>query len=178
MADGPARAAPTGRPRRRHAPAEPAAARSPSLPERTPRMVQPQRGGEIAMTYTYAFDHANPAWQDFMARVFRYYVEEFDVDGFRVDSQPGTSFPTGRGGCRIRPAAVSTPRKRSSGVSGRVQAIKPEVVFIPKLRPVNLQFARPGLQLRRDLDAGRHAAHLSRPGCLPLFTPGHNQGSA
>lgn len=86
--------------------------------------------GAIAMTYTYAFDHANPSWQEFMVEVFRYYVETYDVDGFRVDSHTWNFFPNWA-------RELSYPASRSfygsaqlfKRVRQELKAIKPDVVL-------------------------------------------------
>lgn len=49
--------------------------------------------GGMAMTYTWAFDHRNPEVQQYMVKVFKYYVEELEVDGFRVDAVTWNCFP-------------------------------------------------------------------------------------
>jgi hypothetical protein len=86
--------------------------------------------GEVAMTYTYAFDHASPAWQDFMAGVFRYYVEAYDVDGFRVDSHTWNFFPNWARGLP-RPASRSFYGSVAlfDRVRRELKTIKPEVVL-------------------------------------------------
>lgn len=49
--------------------------------------------GGVAMTYTWAFDHSNPEVQQYMVRVFNYYVKRLKVDGFRVDAVTWNCFP-------------------------------------------------------------------------------------
>ncbi|HEX2951049.1 MAG TPA: alpha-amylase family glycosyl hydrolase [Armatimonadota bacterium] len=49
--------------------------------------------GRIARTYTKAFDHANPGFQQFIIDVFCFYLRELDVDGFRVDALTWNFFP-------------------------------------------------------------------------------------
>jgi hypothetical protein len=49
--------------------------------------------GRVAKTFTWSFDHANESYRDYIAGVFRYYVKEFDVDGFRVDALTWSFFP-------------------------------------------------------------------------------------
>lgn len=71
----------------------------PTMPEEHPYLSQnpewfsENEHGEGAMTYTYSFDHASRSWQEFMAEVFAYYVHEYDLDGFRVDSHTWNFFP-------------------------------------------------------------------------------------
>jgi hypothetical protein len=108
----------------------------PTMPELHPYLTEhPEwfsrnEAGEIAITYTYAFDHANPSWQEFMAKVFRYYVEAFDVDGFRVDSHTWNFFPNW---ARDLPYPASRSFYGSAQLFKRIRqelkAIKPEVVL-------------------------------------------------
>lgn len=49
--------------------------------------------GGVAMTYTWAFDHRNPEVQEYMIKVFNFYVEKLKVDGFRVDAVTWNCFP-------------------------------------------------------------------------------------
>ena len=49
--------------------------------------------GRIAKTYTWAFDYASPGFQDYLAKVFSYYVGKLGADGFRVDSPVWNWFP-------------------------------------------------------------------------------------
>lgn len=108
----------------------------PSMPEEHPYVTEhPEwfsqtETGEVAITYTYAFDHASPLWQDFISDLFRYYVEEYDVDGFRVDSHTWNFFPNW---ARDLPYPASRSFYGSAALFTRVlrelQAIKPEVVL-------------------------------------------------
>jgi len=108
----------------------------PTMPEEHPYLAEhPEwfsrtETGEIAMTYTYAFDHASPAWQEFMTEVFRFYVQEYDLDGFRVDSHTWNFFPNW---ARDLPYPASASIYGSAQLFKRVlrelQAIKPEVVL-------------------------------------------------
>lgn len=108
----------------------------PSMPEEHPYVREHPEWfsrneyGEIAMTYTYSFDHANPDWQDFMTEVFRYYVEEYDVDGFRVDSHTWNFFPNW---AQDLPYPASHSFYGSAQLFKRVRqelkAIKPDVVL-------------------------------------------------
>jgi glycosidase len=108
----------------------------PTMPEVHPYVVDhPEwfsrnEAGEIAMTYTYSFDHANASWQDFMSKVFRHYVEEYDLDGFRVDSHTWNFFPNW---ARDLPYPASHSFYGSAQLFKRIRAelkaIKPDVVL-------------------------------------------------
>ncbi len=108
----------------------------PTLPECHPYLTEhpewfsQNEAGDVAMTYTYAFDHASPSWQAFMAQVFRHYVEEYDVDGFRVDSHTWNFFPNW---ARDLPYPASASFYGSAPLFQRIRrelkALKPEVVF-------------------------------------------------
>lgn len=49
--------------------------------------------GEIATSFTYAFDVANRDWQDHFIGVLRYYIRELGADGFRIDAPMWNHFP-------------------------------------------------------------------------------------
>src|SRR5579884_503825 len=108
----------------------------PTMPEAHPYLLEhPEwfsrtETGDIAMTYTYAFDHANPAWQDFMAEVFRFYVQEYDLDGFRVDSHTWNFFPNwARDLSYPASASIYGSAQLFKRVLRELKAIKPEVVL-------------------------------------------------
>lgn len=69
-----------------------AAPRSPYLDDHPDWFVRTE-DGEIAQTFTYAFDLANSDWQDYMVEVLCWYVDELDVDGFRIDAPTWNNFP-------------------------------------------------------------------------------------
>lgn len=58
-----------------------------------------------AATYTWAFDHANKEWQDFIIAVLCHYVQAFNVDGFRVDALTWNLFPNWAHGLPHRASA-------------------------------------------------------------------------
>ena len=49
--------------------------------------------GRVAHTYTWAFDHASPSFQQFIVEVHAKYVRKLDVDGFREDALTWNPFP-------------------------------------------------------------------------------------
>ena len=49
--------------------------------------------GNIARVYTWAFDPANEAWQDFIVDMLKYYVQDLGVDGFRFDAPTWNCMP-------------------------------------------------------------------------------------
>ena len=49
--------------------------------------------GQVARTYTWAFDHASPSFQQFIVDVHSQYVRKLDVDGFREDALTWNPFP-------------------------------------------------------------------------------------
>jgi glycosidase len=84
----------------------------------------------VGMTYTYAFDHRNPSVQEYMVKVFSFYVERLNVDGFRVDAVTWNCFPNWAKNLS-RPAYSSLWGTASMMelVRKEVHRIKPEVVF-------------------------------------------------
>jgi hypothetical protein len=106
------------------------------LPERHPYrdehpewFVQTEFGTDGA-TYTWAFDHANQSWQDFVAEVLRHYVIEYDVDGFRVDAITWNDFPNWAEGLPYR-CSASTYGSTSlwERITKELKDIKPDIVF-------------------------------------------------
>ena len=49
--------------------------------------------GETSRVYTWAFDAANPSWQDYVVQVLSYYVQDLGVDGFRFDAPTWNCMP-------------------------------------------------------------------------------------
>ena len=86
--------------------------------------------GQIAQTYSWAFDHASPSFQQFIVKVFSQYVSKLDVDGFRVDALTWNFFPNW---------AKDLPRPAYQSFYGgvpmfeavreQVCRIKPEILF-------------------------------------------------
>ena len=159
---------------------------NPLLPEAHPYLSEhPEwfsrnEAGEIAMTYTYAFDHADPSWQEFMEQVFRYYVEAFDVDGFRVDSHTWNFFPNW---AQELPYPASRSFYASEALFRRIrqtlQAIKPEVVFYTETAgPLLYSSHALGYNYDETWMLVAMLPLLSRSGILCHFLqPGHIQGS-
>jgi glycosidase len=86
--------------------------------------------GSMAKTYTWAFDHASPSFQDFIVRVHEEYVRRLDVDGFREDALTWNSFPNWakdlpRLGYESFFASVPMFEK----VRRRLLSVKPELLF-------------------------------------------------
>ncbi len=49
--------------------------------------------GEIAVSFTYAFDATNQGFQDYFIQVMRTYILEYGADGFRIDAPTWNAFP-------------------------------------------------------------------------------------
>ncbi|HEY4154485.1 MAG TPA: alpha-amylase family glycosyl hydrolase, partial [Puia sp.] len=86
--------------------------------------------GEIARTYTWAFDHRNPEVQQYMVKVFNFYVDKLNPDGFRVDAVTWNCFPNWSENLN-RPAYSSFYGTASMMdlVRKETHKIKPELVF-------------------------------------------------
>jgi glycosidase len=67
-------------------------AKSPLVAEH-PNWFSHNEYGGVAMTYTWALDHRNPEVQQYMVKVFNFYVEKLKADGFRVDAVTWNCFP-------------------------------------------------------------------------------------
>jgi len=49
--------------------------------------------GSMGHVYTWAFDLANPELQKYIIEAMKFYVRDYDVDGFRVDAPTWNGFP-------------------------------------------------------------------------------------
>jgi len=49
--------------------------------------------GSLGHIYTWAFDLENPELQKYIIAALKFYVQDYDVDGFRVDAPTWNSFP-------------------------------------------------------------------------------------
>ncbi|MCL5745739.1 MAG: alpha-amylase family glycosyl hydrolase, partial [Acidobacteria bacterium] len=49
--------------------------------------------GSLGHIYTWAFDLENRALQDYIINAMKYYVQTYDIDGFRVDAPTWNGFP-------------------------------------------------------------------------------------
>ncbi len=86
--------------------------------------------GGVSRTYTWSIDQSSPSLQDYMVRVFRYYVGTLGADGFRIDAEAWNFFPNWAVGLN-RPAYSSiygcVPLVRR--LREETRKIKPDVVF-------------------------------------------------
>ena len=86
--------------------------------------------GRMNRTYTWSFDHANPELREYIQKVFCFYVEELDVDGFRVDALTWNYFPNWKRGLPY-PAykAIDGSLDMFTKIRDAVWKIKPDVAF-------------------------------------------------
>jgi glycosidase len=54
--------------------------------EKYPQWFIKKESGENAFMLTWLFDRANPDWQQYFTEVLKYYISEYNVDGFRFDA--------------------------------------------------------------------------------------------
>jgi hypothetical protein len=86
--------------------------------------------GSLGHIYTWAFDLENPELQKYIIDALKFYVRDYDVDGFRVDAPTWNSFPNWDPKIPYR-ASLS----RSGGIRlfdlarPAVHALKPGVMF-------------------------------------------------
>lgn len=55
-----------------------------------------KENGEPAFMLTWLFDRANPGWQKYFTEVLKYYISEYNVDGFRFDAPVFAAQPNWR----------------------------------------------------------------------------------
>jgi hypothetical protein len=63
---------------------------------RHPEWFMQNEDGEASSLYTWAFDHANPGFQNYFISTLKWYLREFQVDGFRFDAPQWNSIPNWR----------------------------------------------------------------------------------
>jgi glycosidase len=73
--------------------------------ENHPQWFMQDENGETARIYTWAFDLADPSFQEFFIGVLRFYLEEFQVDGFRFDAPSWNCMPNWKPGLPRRASA-------------------------------------------------------------------------
>ncbi|MGE5224701.1 MAG: alpha-amylase family glycosyl hydrolase [Omnitrophica WOR_2 bacterium] len=61
--------------------------------------------GQTAKIYTWAFDHSNLSFQNFIIGVLKFYLAEFEVDGFRFDAPTWNCVPNWAPGLPYRASA-------------------------------------------------------------------------
>ena len=114
-----------------------------NLPEINPyRKEHPEwflekENGEPAFMLTWLFDRANPSWQKYFIEVLKYYISEYDVDGFRFDAPFFAAQPNWRkdlpyhagesclGGFHLLKAAQTELRKLKPEVLWQVETSGP-----------------------------------------------------
>ena len=82
-----------------------ASERSPYRTEHPDWFMQDEQG-ETARIYTWAFDLANPSFQEFFISVLRTYLENLQVDGFRFDAPSWNCMPNWTRGLPYRASAA------------------------------------------------------------------------
>lgn len=82
--------------------------------------------GEIAFTYTYAFDHANEEWRQHVIDAMKMYVTDLDVDGFRIDAPTWNFFPNWR---------KDLPYRASASMQGSLELLRRARKELKPLKP-------------------------------------------
>jgi hypothetical protein len=86
--------------------------------------------GQLARTYTWAFDPANPDWHDFMVDVLSFYVRDLGVDGFRFDAPTWNCMPNWDRDLAYRPSAsYYGAHELFVKVRQALRAIDPEILL-------------------------------------------------
>jgi glycosidase len=86
--------------------------------------------GHAAKIYTWAFDHANPSFQNHLIEVLGYYIDELGVDGFRFDAPTWNCMPNWKQGAPDRAsAAYYASYHMLSRARKAIKARHPEVLF-------------------------------------------------
>jgi hypothetical protein len=85
--------------------------------------------GEVSRTYTSAFNHRNPEVQQYMVNVFKFYLQQLKVDGFRVDAVTWNCFPDWSRNQRSAYLSYYGTASMMDLVRKECHKIDPEVVF-------------------------------------------------
>jgi len=92
--------------------------------------------GEIVMTYTFAFDHANEVYRQHLIDALKMYVSEYDVDGFRIDAPTWNFFPNWD--------PKISPRRASDSYYASVSLFKEARKQLKKIKPEVILYTEPG----------------------------------
>jgi glycosidase len=71
-----------------------------------PEWFMQDENGETAKIYTWAFDHANKGFQEFLIEVLKHYLDDLGVDGFRFDAPTWNCMPNWASGIPERASAA------------------------------------------------------------------------
>jgi glycosidase len=74
--------------------------------EAHPEWFMQDEEGNTARIYTWAFDHLNPSYQEYLIGALKYYLDEIHVDGFRFDAPTWNCIPNWKPGLPYRPSAA------------------------------------------------------------------------
>jgi hypothetical protein len=86
--------------------------------------------GSMGHIYTWAFDLENPELQKYIIDALKFYVRDYDVDGFRVDAPTWNSFPNWDPKLPYRASLSQTGAIRLfDRARPAVLGVKPEVMF-------------------------------------------------
>lgn len=91
-----------------------------------PEWFMQDEDGHTARIYTWAFDHANPGYQDYLVSVLRFYLDELGVDGFRFDAPTWNCMPNWNRSLPARPSsAYYAPHHLMAHVRKSIKASHP-----------------------------------------------------
>jgi len=97
--------------------------------------------GNTARIYTWAFDHANRSYQDFMIKVLCQYLDDLRVDGFRFDAPTWNCMPNW---------ARNLPMRPSTAYYAAYQLMKRIREAVKSHHPQALLYTEPGGPLFRN----------------------------
>jgi hypothetical protein len=100
--------------------------------------------GETSRVYTWAFDAANPSWQEYVVQVLSYYVQDLGVDGFRFDAPTWNCMPNWD---------RDLPRRASASYYGAATLLKKARCALKALDEDVAMYTEPnGPLFRRNMD--------------------------
>jgi hypothetical protein len=90
--------------------------------------------GNLGHIYTWAFDLENPALQDYIIDAMKYYVQIYDVDGFRVDAPTWNGFANWD---------KEIPYRASRSTTGSIRLFDRALPILRKAKPDLMMYTEP-----------------------------------
>jgi hypothetical protein len=109
-----------------------------------PNWFMKREDGSLAYIYTWAFDLENQELQDYIISAMKFYIQRYDVDGFRVDAPTWNSFPNWD---------TNIPYRASLSETGGIRLFDRARPILRSLKPDLMLYTEPtGPAFRRMFD--------------------------
>jgi hypothetical protein len=98
--------------------------------------------GSLAQIYTWAFDLENREVQDYIIEAMKYYVREYDIDGFRADAPTWNNFPNWD---------RNLPYRASRSATGGVRLYDRALPILRRMKPDLMMYTEPSSPVFRRM---------------------------